>query len=245
MTLENQVKSVLEQKMTDGTVEKLVGEYVEKGIASALKDLFSSYGDVTKVIEKKLKDVMVPQIERHDFSQYLIKLDAVLTDLANVTSLENKKILSNFSTLMTETPRKIKASELFEKWMKFVESDIETDGLEVEFYDEPSYENVEVTLNFEQLDGPSWSSFENGQLLFECEHDEKLNFVIPLHRWKSRDDYWTITDLENVDLSSLRDISSFEVFVRSLKQNYTEIYIDTECEREDVTPTATPEADWS
>ena len=245
MTLENAIKSVLEQKIVDGTVEKLVGEKVEQGIERALNDLFGSYGDITKAIEKKLKDVMVPQIERHDFSSYLVKLDAVLTELSNTTAKQNKQLLDNFSILMVDTPNEIKASELFEKWIEFSADDIETGDLEVDFDDRPTYESVEVSLSFEEVDGPSWSSFENGQLIFECEHDEKLNFVVPMHRWKKRDDYWTITELESVDISSIRHIGKFEAFVRSLKQNYTKIYIDTDYETDYLEPTAEPEPEWS
>ena len=245
MTLENAIKSVLEQKMVDGTVEKLVGEKVEQGIERALNDLFGSYGDITKVIEKKLKDVMVPQIENHDFSRYLVKLDAVLTELSNTTAKQNKQLLDNFAVLMTKTPNKLKASEIFEKWMEFSADDIETEGLEVDYDDRPTYESVEVSLSFEQTEGRSWSSFENGQLIFECEHDEQLNFILPLQRWKELGDYWTITDLQNVDISSIKNIRKFEAFVRSLKQNYTKIYIDTDYDTNYLQPTAEPEPEWS
>lgn len=244
MTLENQIKSVIEQKLADGTVEKLVAEKFEQGINNALDNMFRSYGDITEVIEKQLKKVMIPYIEKHDFNQYLIKLDTVLTELSNSVIKDNKKILDNFKTLMEPVPKEIKSSELFNKWLEYAADNIETDGLEVEFDDRPSYETVEVTMSFEQLDSPSWSSFENGQLLFECDHDEDINFVIPLHRWKEHEDYWTITDLGNIDLSSLKNISSFEVFIRSLKQNYTKILIDTDYEIEDLQPSKEPEPNW-
>jgi len=245
MTLEKAIKDVLAEKMTDGTVENLVGDYVEKGIERALSDLFGSYGDVTKIIEKKLKEVMVPQIENHNFSRYLIKLDAVLTELANVTSLENIKILDNFQTLMEKPSRQISATEIFEKWMKFASDDIETDGLDIDYDDRPTYESVEVSMSFESLESPSWSSFENGQLTFECEHDKELNFVIPVQKWKRHDEYWTVTDLQDIDINSLRNLSQFEVFARSLKQNHSQIKIDTDYETDYVEPTAEPEADWS
>lgn len=241
MTLENAIKSVLEQKLVDGSVEKIVGEKVEQGIQAALNDLFGSYGDITRVIEKKLKEVMVPQIENHDFSRYLVKLDAVLTEVSNTTAKQNKKLLDNFAILMNETPNKIKVSEIFEKWMNFSADDIETEGLEVNYDDRPSYESVDVSFSFEQTEGRSWSSFENGQ----CEHDEQLNFIVPLQRWKELDDYWSITDLQNVDITSIKNISKFEAFIRSLKQNYTKIYVDTEYETDYLEPTAEPEASWS
>lgn len=243
MTLENAIKSVLEQKMTDGTIEKLVAEKFEQGIGSALDNMFRSYGDITKVIEEKLKDVMVPYIEKHDFNRYLVKLDMVLTELSNSAILENKKMLDNFKTLMEPAPEKIKASELFEKWMEYAAETIETDGLEVEFDDEPSYEYSDVSFEFEQNEKRSWSSFEYGELIFESEHDEELNISIPVSKW-NREDYWTIGSLKSIEIKSLRNANEFQVFLHALSQGYTRIYIDTTYETESITPNAKPEASW-
>lgn len=94
MNLEQSVKDVIETKLSDGTIERIISEKLEKGINEAMEDLFRGYGDVGKTIKDKVKEVMIPAIERHDFSDYIVKLDSVLTEIVNSTSLvENKTLL--------------------------------------------------------------------------------------------------------------------------------------------------------
>lgn len=244
MTLENAIRDVLNQKLTDGTVEQLIAKNVEDGINEALRNMFRSYGDMTKVIEDKLKNVMVPYIENHDFSQYLVKMDAVLLELTKSAIPENKVMLENFQTLMTPAPTKITASELFSKWINYAAENIETNGLNVDYDDEPTYESTEVTMEFERFEKREWSIYDYGQLVFESDHDEKLNLIVPLSKWE-RDTKWEIGKLQPFDITSLRHADEFQVFLQSLKQANTEIILDVESDSDYVTPEERPEADWS
>lgn len=47
MTMEQSIKDAITNKLEDGTVEKLIGEQLEKGVTNALDNLFRSYGDIT------------------------------------------------------------------------------------------------------------------------------------------------------------------------------------------------------
>lgn len=240
MTLENAIRDVLNEKLTDGTVEKLVAKNIEQGINSALQDMFRSYGDMTKVIENKLKEVMVPYIENHDFSQYLVKLDSVLLELTQSAIPENKVMLENFKVLLTPAPKTITASELFSKWIDYAAKNIETDGLDIVWDDDPTYESTEVTMEFERFEKRSYSIYDYGQLIFESDHDEKLNIVIPLSKWE-RNSEWEIDKLEPIELKSLRYADEFQVFLHSLKQADTKIIIDTESDGDYVVPEEEPE----
>lgn len=242
MTLENAIRDVLNQKLTDGTVEQLVAKNIEQGINSALQDMFRSYGDMTKVIENKLKEVMIPYIESHDFSQYLVKMDAVLSELAKSAIPENKVMLENFKTLMTPAPTTITASELFNKWMEHAAENIETNGLDVDYDDEPSYESTEVTMEFERFEKRSYSIYDYAQLVFESEHDENLNLAIPLSKWERKSE-WEIDKLQPLEIASLRYADEFQVFLQTLKQADTKIIIDSEYESDYVTPAKEPECD--
>lgn len=245
MSVENAIKDLLTQKLTDGTVEKLVAEHVERGISSALQNMFSSYGNMTTLIEGKLKDVMVPYIEGYDFNQYLVKLDSILMELSKSAIPDNKKMLVNFKTLMMPAPKQITASELFKKWMEYAADEIDTTDLDVDFDDGPTYESTEVMVRFDELDKPSWSSYYDlGQLIFESDHDEKLNFVIHLSKWHGRDE-WEIEKLQPLEINSLRYANEFLVFLHSLKQNCTRIVLDTTNETDVITPNEEPEANWS
>ncbi len=249
MNLEDSISGVIQQKLSDGTIENIITAKLEKGINEAMEDLFRSYGDVGKVIKDKVKEVMIPAIERHDFADHIVKLDTVLTDIVNKTNLvENQKLLENFRELMIEEDKKvIKTSDLFEKWCDFVAKEVETDGLEVDACDgEPTYESVNCRMEVEHIEGRSWSDIKKANIIFECEHDEDMNFIIPISRWEKFDgDKWDIDYSANPDIQSLRYMSQFEIFLLRLKRSFVKLVIDDEYFDEEVTPKAEPEVSFS
>jgi hypothetical protein len=245
MNLENSIKDVITKKLEEGFVEKMIAEQLEVGVKNALKDLLGHYGDVTKVIEKQIKSVMIPYLESRDYSEYIVKLDSVLVDVLKNSALENKKLLENFKDLMINDDRKeIKVSVLFEEWKKYVGKNVETDGLEVIYEDRPSYEYVDVHMNVNYDDERSWSSFEYATLTFECEHDEKMNFAIRLSKW-NKNDNWDIRYDSKQDISSLRYLNDFEILLMKFDQNNVKLILDFDYESDEVEPEKEPEANWS
>jgi len=245
MSLENAINEAITSKMGDGTVERLVADNLEKGINKALESLFGGYGDVTKIIEKKIKESMVDQIERFDYSAYVAKLDHVLIEILKNTTLDNKKILSNFQNLMVETnfPKVVKLSDIFEEFKKYVAKAVDTSKLEVVFDDGVSYEHVRITLEVEREEERSWSSFEKVKVVFECEKDESLN--TSFHLSKFREYPWNVElDIET-SISSLRRLDDFKIYLLKLKQSVVDIEIDLENDEDDVYPDAKPEASFS
>jgi len=244
MNLEQQIKDVITQKLQDGTVEKLIAAELEKGIKNALENLFRSYGDVTKIIENKIKSVMVPFLESYDYSDYIIKLDAVLVEILKNSTSENKLLLHNFKELMTvdEKDKTIKVTELFEKWEEYVANNVNTDGLEIDYDDKPTYETVEVGFKVEYDSDRDWSSFEYATLVFECDQDEEMNFAVRLSRWKNdKNKGWDIRYDNKCDISSLRHLNDFELLLIKLDQNRVKIEIDRDYGCDEVQPEKEPE----
>lgn len=245
MNLENSIKDVITRKLEDGTIENLVAEQLEKGVKNALDNLFRSYGDVTEIIEKQIKSVMVPYLENYDYSDYIAKLDSVLVDVLESSALENKKLLENFKELMShEKTQDIKLTELFGKWTEYVSENIDTDGLEIDYDDEPTYEYVEVSMEFERQGERDWLKHERAIVLFECEHDEKMNVAIPISRFTDINEKWSIGYQSPKDLRSLRNLSAFETFLMKLSQTYSRIIVDSEYETDEVEPKEKPEAEF-
>lgn len=243
MNLENSIKSVIEEKLVDGTVEKLVAEHLEKGVIKALESLFSSYGDVTKVIEKQVKSVMVPYLEKYDYSDYITKLDAVLIEVLKSSALENKKLVENFKSLMIPIEDgDIKISDLFGKWKEYVANNVETDDLEIDYDDYPTYECVEVRFSTEHNERRDWSKYEQAIIFFECEHDETLNIQIPIHRFSDINTNWSIDYKNSSDLNTLRNLNEFKVYLMKLTQGYSRLILDIEFEIDEVRPEKEPEA---
>lgn len=248
MSLENGIKDAITKKLEDGTVERLIGEQLEKGIVKALDNILGNYGDVTKIIEDKVKSVMIPYLEGYDYSKYIVKLDSILVDVLKSSALENKNLLTNFKEIIIEDERKesIKTSELFEEWKKYVEGNVDTTELEVECDCEPYYEPVDVRLTVDEDESRNWSSFEYATLVFECEKDESMNFAIRLSKYnKDKDEKWDMVYDTAHDIKSLRYLNEFEIFLMKLVQNHTTLEMDITDESDEVTPEAEPEASFN
>lgn len=245
MNIEQQVKNVIEEKLAEGIIEKLVAENLEKGINKSLENLFGSYGDVTKVIEKNIKDVMIEQLSRYDYSKYIVKLDYVLTEILKSTALDNKKILKNFKEFMTdiEIPKVLKVSEIFDKYCDYVAKNVDTSGLEVNTDDEPSYETVNVSFEVAEHEKKGWSYYSEASIFFECEEDENMNFELKLRRWKDEKP-WRIALDEKCELASLRQLDEFKIYFLKLSQNFVNIEIDSWSDGAEVQPEAEPEASF-
>ncbi|GIN55044.1 MULTISPECIES: hypothetical protein [Bacillus subtilis group] len=250
MNLENSIKDVISKKMQDGTVEKIVEKELVNGVTNAVGNLFRSYGDLTKIIEEKVKSVMIPYLEAYDYSEYIIKLDSVLVEVLKSSALENKRLLENFKELMTEEEpdKTIKLSDIFESWKKQVAKEIETDDLDIDYdNDEPTYKNVEVSFEVIIHESPSWSSADHATVVFECEHDEKVNAEFRIIRWKDvNGEAWTITyDHPIYNINSLRHLNEFDILLMKIRQNFTKIILDDKFGEDVVTPEAMPELSYS
>ena len=245
---EKMIAETVANKLSDGTVEKLIEQKIEEAIKKGLDDVFGYCGDGKKLIEKKLNETIVPVIERHDFNQYLVKLDEVLTSIVNQTSIaDNKRILDSFKECLSEPQQKeIKLSEIFKKYCQHVADNVSTDDLEACCDDgEPYYEHVTAYMEVEHED-KGWfvSKYDDCYVKFTCEEDKNLNCQIKLYKSVDEDKWGILRGLNGIEINSLRNLSSFEAFLSVIQRSYTKIIIDNENEYEDyIEPTEKPE--WS
>ncbi|AIW03203.1 hypothetical protein CPT_Mater46 [Bacillus phage Mater] len=247
MNMEQQMLKVVEDKLKDGFVNKIVEEQLEKGINKAVEHLFSSYGDVTKVLEDKIKEVIIPYVESYDYSEYIVKLDDVMVSVLKETAVPHKKLVENFSKLMvSDVPETVTVEDIFIKWQELVAEEVDTDKLEVEYYDEPEYEAVEVQFSLEEEEKIwDWSSFTDINMQLQCERDTSLNREVRFDKY-DHNEYMVIKHPGVESLRSLRNLDEFEVYLMTLAQNRTKVLIDDQWEGwEEVTPNKKPEADWS
>ena len=244
--LEKRVSETIERKLTDGTIEKLIEEQLEKSVKSALDDVFGWNGEVRKMLKERFESVMCPVIEQHDFNQYVVKLDTVLTEIVNQTRFaENKQILSNFSSLLKDTDiKEISLSEIFAEYCKYVSKNVDTSDLEVYIDEKPQYQNVTASM---EIEVPSfWSTRK--LIRFSCEEDKEMEIKIELY--ESSDSKFHIASIcDNTDreiqITSLRHMNNFEIFLRMLRHNFANIIIDCGDIMEDVEVEAEPEVSWS
>lgn len=76
-----------------------------------------------------------------------------------------------------------------------------------------------------------------------CEHDKKMNVCIDCYRWNDihKKDQWSFEFKGECNLSSLRHIDKFKLYLMSLKQANVNIEIDETYDSDDITPEKEPE----
>lgn len=247
--MKEELLKIAQESLSSDKVEKIVKEKFAKALEDAIERAFS-WGNVKDAIKSKVDDVMVPYIESRDFSEYLPKLDTVLTEIVNSDNcLSNKKILKNFKDLCTAPDQKeIKLTDLFKVWIKWCEKEIDTDDLEICYDDGVSYSPVECDMRYEKEDKPSWSSNQRAVITFENEHDEKLNVEIPVSKWifdSGREEPYTLTAFGDVTISSLRYLDEFHLLLMRLARAGTAIIIDKDFDDGEIYPEKEPEASFN
>ncbi|MEG1462634.1 MAG: hypothetical protein RSC48_05945 [Anaerorhabdus sp.] len=244
MSLENNISTIIQEQMQGDLVERVVKEQLEKCVTNAVNSLFGSWGECTKAVQEKLKEVLMPQIESYNYSEHIIKLDDVLTEVIKTTTVENKKILENFKHFVTQedAPRRITITDMFEKYKEFVADNVDTYDLDVNTDDRPSYECVECKVEFVEIETRGWSPVSEAKIFFECEHDKSINFELNL---RTHCGEWIIDKRESLDLHSLKYLNKFQIYLMQLAQAYTRIEADETMIEDDVEPNAEPEASWS
>lgn len=243
-TFEERIAKAVTDKLNEGTVEELVSDAVTKALKSSIEEQFGWNGDARKVIDEKVEEVMTPAIERVSLDDYVVKLDAVLTEIINSTNLvDNKEILGNFKSLMTEPDKDvISLKDVFEKYKEYVSENVDTSELEIYTDDRPAYQNVtaEVTVDIR-------TSIFGGRfcdLVFKCEEDEKLTKEI--HLYELDGNGFRITRLKSeLDINSLRHMDEFDIFMMRLDRAFCNITDIMDMYDDDVEVEAEPEASWS
>lgn len=85
-------------------------------------------------------------------------------------------------------------------------------------------------------------------ITFENEHDENLNVEIPVSKWiwnSRNEEPYTLSVNKDLTISSLRNLSEFEVLLLRLSRAGTAIIIDKEYDDDYIQPVKQPEASFS
>lgn len=247
--LDEEIQRIAAEALGSEELETKFKEHVTSAFDDVFKDAFR-WGKIRDAVKNRLEEILVPYIENYDMSAYVVKLDAILAQLAKETVVaDNRKILENFNHLVGRPlSQRITLNELFHEYAKHVESHADTMYLEVDFEGEPTYESIHVEANVveERTRRLSFgsTSFTTAMLHFTADGQEDLNFSVELTHW-NRDDYWTIKAPRHMNIDSLRSMSSFEVLMLSLDQTFAQLTFDESYEEDWVTPDKRPEPIWS
>lgn len=226
------IKRITEEVLSDGTADAIIRKYIAEGIERAIVNSFS-YGKLEKAIKERVEQVLVPFIENYDMSNYIVKLDTVLSEIVQKSTLvDNKTLLENFSFMMTEPVEKeIKLTQIFREYQSFVARNMETYGRDITCEDgEPEYDPMEVFLEAEVEPEREWSSFRYATIDFTVDDEEQrdeLGRTIRLMRWENdKKEGWEIrTDIEP-HIYSLGNMDTFDLFLAKLQRANVRVIVD-------------------
>lgn len=211
---------VFEEKMQDGTVEKIVSEKLDKAIQDAIDNQFSWNSDCRKLLDGKIKEAMLPCLETHDWNKFLPKLDIVLTQIANqCRTHEYKNIVKNFEKLnnpMFSEKQVLSLEDLGKIYAKYASKEVDASKLGIDYDDGVNYQDLTINIFFEEMERPKWSRMDIGTITFECEEDEDLNFGFEVEKW-GRSEKWEMSRSSlRADIRSIANMSELQLMVENL-----------------------------
>ena len=251
--MEELIKKVFNEKLNDGTIEKIVSEKIEGMISSILQDQMSWDGQVKKQLEERLKPIMLEAVANCDLSQTA----SIVTDLLNQAVKTSpvhliKDTYDGIKTLFTNNEeaqnitfgKTVKLTEIFKTYTKMIEndsyceSDFKKKDLEIhdDYDDGGKFGYIDVIMEVETiLKKNYWDSYDTKyQVTLSNNYDNEEKEVV-FEITKSYDSTLRINiDTGNMLLAELKHLPPILLYLIQLKNNWCNIEIDTESEMDEV-----------
>ena len=248
--MEELIQRVFNEKLNDGTIEKIVREKIDEMISSILREQMSWQGSVKKELEERLKPIMLNAVANCDLS----KTAAVVTDLLNSAVKTSpihlindtydgiQKLFSvNKELKDIRIGKKVKLSDIFAVYVKslsneiYYKSDLENKGIDIfDDYDgEGEYAYIGAAMEVERtyIDDYFGRRKEKIQITLSNNYTEK-DIVFDIKESYDGDLRIDI-NTEGMLLAELRHLPETFLYLIQLKSYWCEIEIDTEGEWEE------------
>lgn len=220
----------IEERINETINEFLQSDYIENQVENALKDATKKACDdltgwnspISKIINENIKDVMVPIIEKYDYSQHVTKLDVVLAKVLQESLKPNNEILEKFKKATEPTPETIDISDILTEYIKYKESNYDYDLIEDEIEDYYDGDIFEIPCSIEVVR----SGYLDNKYSLVLKNDYEDDIIeINLRKGIYDNDFLITTDLA-YDLQGLNYLSDFEIYLLNLQRNFTKITWD-------------------
>lgn len=214
MDLEKRIQDVIKGYLESGEIESKIEGAIDKAIQNALSELTGWNGSLTKIFKNNMNEILIPTIESHDYSQYIIKLDSMLAEVIKQSALPHNDIMDKFKKLNIGYDKKeIKLEDILEEYAKYKAQSIDTDDLE---YDEEGYYHpINCNVEVRDLEGV-WNL---KALVFTTEEEDEDELIVPLYssRYIENKEYFINSALA-YDLRSIASLNDFEIFLLNLER---------------------------
>lgn len=240
------IRSIIIQQydkmLSDGTIENMVKEAMQKQIENVIRDSFNAYkGKARELIGKKLEEIIIPALEQSDFNRMTTKLSAVINEALEHSNVGVYAGILDGLKYMAGVPKfknfqKVKLSEIFKEYQRYIgdcgniylDKDCcsEEDGAYRKYWDVTcsmvvSWKNVRSAL-VDRWD-VELSCKSNDDAL--SEHDqEELRFRFSIREGYEKTKRIIIHDL--MDLYDLEKLDRFSLYLMQIRNHFCDIEID-------------------
>ncbi len=220
----------IEERINKTVNEFLKSDYIENQVENALKeatkkacdDLTGWNSPISKIINENIKDVMVPIIEKYDYSRYVTKLDVVLAKVLQESLKPNNEILEKFNKAIKPAPESVDIKDILNEYIKYKESDYDLDLIEDEIEDYYDGDIFEIPCSIEVVQ----SGYLNDKYSLVLKNDYEEDVIEINLRKGLYDNDFMITTVLTYDLRGLSYLSDFEIYLLNLQRNFTKITWD-------------------
>ena len=242
--MEELFKKVFNQKLQDGSIEKIVSDQIDSMIKDILKDSMSWSGTVRKTLEERLKPIMLDSVANCDLSQTA----AMVTDLLNnavKTSPLNliQDTYKGISTLFNANSlgqdisfgKVVSLTDIFKVYIGMIEnttySDYELENKDIQVHqDEGKYAYIEAQMSIDPVMRSNGkdryeitlhNNFDKEDIVFEISESYDKTLRINL-------------DTDNMLLAELRHLSPMYLYLLQLKSMWCDIRMNTSEEYDEI-----------
>lgn len=232
-----------DKMLSDGTIENMVKEAMQKQIENVIRDSFNAYrGQARELVQKKLEEIIIPALEESNFGKMTTKLSTVINDalvqsnvgayagvLDGLKAMAGVPAVQNFQT--------VKASEIFKEYMRYIEDYayliLDPDCCSEDEEDGSKHWNVTCSMEIQRdSEKPTLRGWWNVELSCQCMEDgafsedgeEKLRF-----RFRIREAYQNkkriVLDGPE-DLYDLTRVDRFALYLAQIRNHFCDIEID-------------------
>ena len=228
--MEDLIKKVYQEKMNDGSFEKIISVEFEKMVLESCNDLFKWNGAIKKQMDEKINSIMSGLIERTDFNEYVTKLQLVINETIKHSSLGNFKEVAESIQKICGHPNykygdKIKLSDIFKKYIEWIEKEFDENDFnddEINKDDGTKTASVDCSLDIEE----SYSKISVVLGNEKVEEHEETEIRFDLIRSYDSEETYNLSFNSDYKISDLRNMPSFIIYLLNLKQQYVKIEID-------------------
>lgn len=239
------INKVFEEKMHDGSIEKIVADKVDEMIKNICERQMKWDGAARKAMEEKLEPVILQAVENSDLSSMVTKItmllnaglrDSEVTHYHEVLASAKELFGANDTIRSLREKKTVRLSEIFEKYKEYLDVIYDKDDFdsdEIEDDGESQTASIECSIRVKTED--SYFSWRKPGYVVELSTDKsddrksgdlrfKLNYNYDgtqLHLWG---------DFRSMPLGDLRRCPEFILYLAALEREWIAVELDVEDE---------------